>query len=74
MRAWDWVKFIQWVRGQYLRIEARKPNQPPQHQAQQRFQHMHPLQRGHVPLQVASLGFQVTAPLYTRSAARLCHQ
>jgi hypothetical protein len=30
---------------------------------------MHPLHRGHVPLQVAALGFQVAAPLYTRSAA-----
>ena len=30
---------------------------------------MHPLLCSHVPLQLASLGFQVTAPLYTGSAA-----
>jgi hypothetical protein len=70
MRAWDWVKFIKWVRGQNCRVKGKRPEHPPHIKLHHRFQHMHPLQRGHVPLQVASLGFQVTAPLYTRLAAR----
>ncbi len=55
------MKFIKWVRPQYLLIKGEVPNHPPLH-------------RGHVPLQVATLGFEATAPLYTRWAARYADQ